>query len=111
MPRATTAGDTTAGSRRLGMNSKGVFRNSIVAAELELISDNYLCNQEDERMNGGGCSLERTALWSNFPLTGKNTGIFRVFVLKLSGLNGYISLNTGNLSLAGFERWLHKIGN
>ena len=36
---------------------------------------------------------------AQFPLTGKNTRIFREFVLKLSGRNGLIPLNTSDLPL------------
>jgi hypothetical protein len=46
----------------------------------------------------------------NSLLSGINTGIFREFVLRLSGFNGLISLNTGGLSHASFRRWLHKTG-
>jgi hypothetical protein len=46
----------------------------------------------------------------NSLLSGINTGIFREFVLRLSGFNGLISLNTGGLSHASFRRWLHKQG-
>ena len=35
-----------------------------------------------DRQNGGGCSLNRTALCDRFPITGNNTGIFRGFGLE-----------------------------
>ena len=44
-------------------------------------------------------------------LSGINTGIFREFVVRLSGLNAHIPLNTGDLSPAGAERWLYETGN
>src|SRR6202022_52634 len=34
-----------------------------------------------DRLNGGGCSLQRTALCDQFPLTGKSTGNFLDFGL------------------------------
>jgi hypothetical protein len=64
-----------------------------------------------KRMGGGGCSLERTALRAEFPLTGKNTGIFREFVLKLTRRSGSIPVNAGYLSLTSLKQWLHKTGN
>ena len=56
------------------------------------------------------------AVWSEplsplSPLTGKNTGIFRESDLKLSGRNGDIRVNTGDLSLTFLKQWLHKTGN
>jgi hypothetical protein len=47
----------------------------------------------------------------NSLLSGINAGIFQEFVLRLSGVNGDIRLKTRDLSLASFERWLHKTGN
>jgi hypothetical protein len=54
--------------------------------------------------------LSETLSRVNSLLSGKNTGIFREFVLKLSGYSGHIRLNTGNLSLIYLKRWLHKQG-
>jgi hypothetical protein len=46
-----------------------------------------------------------------FPLTGKDTGIFREFDSKLLGRNGENRLNMGNLSLTFLKQGLHKTGN
>jgi hypothetical protein len=42
----------------------------------------------------------------NSLLSGKNTGIFPEFVLKLLGVNGYIPLEIGDLPLADLKRGL-----
>jgi hypothetical protein len=49
------------------------------------------------RLSGGGCSLDRTALRAQFPLTGKNTGIFLRFYLANDLAHHSILLNIGHL--------------
>jgi hypothetical protein len=45
-------------------------------------------NKED----GGGCSLNRTALCDRFPITGKNTGNFGDFGLETPDRNRRIAM-------------------
>src|SRR5262249_5594886 len=49
-----------------------------------------------KRRNGGGCSLNRTALSDQFPVSGKNTGYFLSFYLVAAG-NASIRLCSGCL--------------
>jgi hypothetical protein len=44
------------------------------------------------KVNGGGCSLERTALRNQFPVTGKNTGNYLEFQIDCTAMNPPISL-------------------
>jgi hypothetical protein len=48
--------------------------------------------------DGGGCSLNRTALCDQFPITGKNTGNFDDFGLETPDRNRRIAMYPGQLS-------------